>query len=202
MKSSVSSRVDATRRSLLVLGTWFFVLGPSLGLSPSFVPDPGALNGAQGTRDHERTTDQERTKHQAPGTGNQPWLGTWQQIPPSSKWFNPWPYQKVMLRIEPWEDGLRVVYDMVRRRGGLAHMEWSGGLDGKDYPVQGVDYVLTNAYRKLSDRSYKIVVRVDGREAAVATSSVSADGSTMVVNTVERDARGQTVKTSAVYKKR
>ena len=149
-----------------------------------------------------RTTDQERTKHQVPSTKDQPWLGTWQQIPPDRKWFDPWPYQRVTLRIEPWDDGLRVVYDQVRRRGGITHMEWSGRFDGRDYPVQGVDYVLTNAYRQLAERSYEIVVRVDGREAAVATASVSADGSTMTVDTVERASAGQTRKTRAVYRRR
>ena len=88
---------------------------------------------------------------------------------------------------------------MVRRRGGITHMEWSGRFDGKDYPVQGVDYVLTNAYRTLSDRSYEIMVRVDGNQAATATASISADGKTMSVNTVEKDAQGRTVKTSASY---
>jgi hypothetical protein len=92
-----------------------------------------------------------------------------------------------------------VVYDLVRRRGGITHMEWNGRFDGQDYPVQGVDYVLTNAYRKVSDRSYEIVVRVDGREAAVATAVVSGDGMRMTVDTIERDARGQTVRTRATY---
>ena len=134
------------------------------------------------------------------GQLNAPWFGTWQQIPPTQKWFAPWPYQKVTLRIEPQDDdGLRVVYDMVRRRGGITHMEWSGRFDGRDYPVHGVDYVLTNAYTQISDRSYQIVVRVDGREAAVATAVVSADGSRMTVDTMERDARGQQVKRTAVY---
>ena len=91
---------------------------------------------------------------------------------------------------------------MVRRRGGVTHMEWSGRFDGRDYPVQGVDYVLTNAYTQISDRSYQIVVRVDGREAAVASAVVSADGSRMTVDTVERDARGQLVRTQAVYVRR
>ena len=78
-------------------------------------------------------------------------------------------------------------------------MEWSGRLDGKDYPVQGVDYVLTNAYRRLSDKSYEIVVRVDGQAAAVATAIVSADGRTLNVETKERDAKGQTFTTTARY---
>ena len=90
---------------------------------------------------------------------------------------------------------------MVRRRGGVQHIEWFGVFDGKDYPVLGVDYVLTNAYRRLSDRSYEIVVRVDGRQAAVATAIVSSDGTTMTVDTVERDASDITVNTRAVYRR-
>ena len=179
-------------QSSLVLGASFFVRPGSL------VPGPGQ---GPGTKDEGRTTDQERTKHQAPSTKDQPWFGTWQQVPPERKWFEPWPYQKVTLRIEPLDDGLRVVYDMVRRRGGITHIEWTGRFDGRDYPVEGVDYVLTNAYRQLSDRSYEIVVRVDGRQAAVATASVSDDGSTMTVETAERNARGEPITTTAVYKR-
>ena len=143
-----------------------------------------------------------RTQHQVPSTTDQPWLGTWQQVPPDRKWFDPWPYQRVTIHIEHSNDGLRVVYDMVRRRGGITHMEWNGRFDGRDYPIQGVDYVLTNAYRQLSDRSYEIIVRVDGREAAIATAMISADGLTMSVETVEKDARGQARRTTAVYKRR
>ena len=84
----------------------------------------------------------------------------------------------------------------------MQHMEWSGRFDGKDYPVQGVDYVLTNAYRKVSDRSYEIVVRVDGRAAAVATAVVSSDGRTLNVDTKEQDAKGRTVTTTARYQRR
>jgi predicted metalloprotease len=91
---------------------------------------------------------------------------------------------------------------MVRLRGGITHMEWSGRFDGREYPVQGVDYVLTNAYRQLSDRSYEIVVRVDGRKVAVATAVVSPDGRRLRVDTVEQDARGQTVTSAAEYGKR
>ena len=145
--------------------------------------------------------DQGRTKDQALSTKDEPWFGTWQQIPPTRKWFDPWPYQKVTLRIEPSGDGLRVVYDMVRRRGGIQHIEWSGRFDGKDYPVQGVGYALTNAYRTLSNRSYEIVVKVEDRPAAVATAVVSSDGRTLNVDTTERDAKGQTVTTTARYRR-
>ena len=157
------------------------------------------------TKDQGRIEDEGRTKDQAPSTKDSaepPWFGSWQQIPPTEKWFDPWPYQKVTLRIEPSDDGLRVVYDMVRRRGGITHMEWEGRFDGRDYPVQGVDYVLTNAYRRLSERSYEIVVRIDGREVAVATAVVSPDGSAMTVDTTEKDAAGRSIKTTAAYTRR
>ena len=175
MRSSDSRQVDGVRRSL-VLWPWAFVHAWALVRPRSLVS----------------TKDQPQ---------DQPWFGTWQQLPPATKWFNPSPYRKVTLRIEPWEDGLKVVYDMVRRRGGITHLEWTGRFDGKNYAVQGVDYVLTNAYRQLSDRSYEIVVSVDGRTAAVATAVVSPDGRQLTVDTVERDAGGKTLKTRAVYVK-
>jgi hypothetical protein len=131
-----------------------------------------------------------------------PWFGTWQLIPPeSTSRFDSPPYKKVTSRIEPWEDGLKVTYDMVRTRGGIAHMEWTGRFDGKDYPVQGVDYVLTNAYRLINERSYEIVIKRDGQVAATAIAVVSADGATLTVTTAEKDQDGKGVTTAAVYRK-
>jgi hypothetical protein len=81
-------------------------------------------------------------------------------------------------------------------------MEWTGRFDSRDYPVQGVDYVLTNAYRRIDDRSYEILVKVDGRLAATAVAVVSPDGNTLTVSTAERSASGSSVNTTAVYDRR
>ncbi len=130
-----------------------------------------------------------------------PWFGSWELVPPAPTGRLDAPaYKKVTLRIEPWKEGLRVVYDMVRTRGGITHVEWQGRFDGRDYPVQGMDYYLTNAYRPIDDRSYEIVIKVDGQPAATATAIVSADGATLTVTTVTRDARGPQT-TTAVYKR-
>jgi hypothetical protein len=107
----------------------------------------------------------------------------------------------VTLRITPRGDGLLVVYDMVGTRGGVSHREWTGRFDGQDYPMQGVDYVMTNAYRLLTDRSYEIAVKMEGAPVATATASVSPDGATLTVVTRERDARGQPVESTAVYRR-
>jgi len=78
-------------------------------------------------------------------------------------------------------------------------MEWAGKFDGKDYPVQGVDYVLTNAYTRLDERSYQIVIKVDGDVAATAKVVVSPDGKTLTTFTNEKNARGESVTTTTVY---
>lgn len=140
--------------------------------------------------------------YQSVGRQQEPWFGTWKLNPSRSTYRYDSPYKRVTSRIEPWEDGLKVTYDMVGTRGGVTHMEWTGKLDGKDYPVQGVDaYVLTNAYRRIDDRSYEIVVRKEGAVVATSRVVVSPDGKTLRVATEERGAGGQTVNTTAVYEK-
>jgi len=125
-----------------------------------------------------------------------PWFGTWVQDLSAPARLSPLPYKKVTVRIEPWRDGLRVVYDMVRTRGGITHIEWEGKFDGGDYPVQGVDSFLTNAYRQLDGRSYEVLIKVDGRPAATATAVVSEDGRTLTVTTVEQGRQS-----TAVYRR-
>jgi DNA-binding protein len=67
--------------------------------------------------------------------------------------------------------------------------------------VNGLDYVLTNAYRQLDDRRYEIVIKVDGRQVATAVATVSADGHALTVETTEKDGRGVAVTSRAVYER-
>jgi hypothetical protein len=114
-----------------------------------------------------------------------PWLGTW-KLNLEKSGGNPGSrFKKVITRIESSTEGLKVTYDAIGVRGGVTHMEWGGKLDGRDYPVQGVDYVLTNAYTRVDDHAYQIVVKVDGARAATTTVSVSPDGKTLTTVTVE-----------------
>jgi hypothetical protein len=128
------------------------------------------------------------------------WFGTWSLNLANARERAESPrYKRVVTRIEPWEDGLKVTYDMVGIRGGVNHLEWTGRFDGKDYPMQGVDYVMTNAYRKIDNRTYEIVIKIDGILTATAQVSVSPDGRTLRVTTAERGANGQMKNTTANY---
>lgn len=129
-----------------------------------------------------------------------PWFGTWRLDPAQgTQRATPSPYKRVTLSITPHREGLKVSYDMVGTRGGVSRREWIGQLDGRDYPMQGVDYVMTNAYRLVNDRSYEIAVKMEGNAVATAIATVSSDGSTLTVVTRERDAGGKPVESTAVY---
>src|SRR5499427_10268500 len=102
-----------------------------------------------------------------------PWFGTWKLNPAKSTSNSESRFKRVTLKVEPWQDGLKVTYEMVGVRGGVTHMEWTGKFDGRDYPMQGVDNVLTNAYRKIDDRSYENVIKIEGSVRATARVVVS-----------------------------
>ena len=135
------------------------------------------------------------------GQPQAPWFGTWTLNLAKSTANRDPRYKRVTSKIEPWDDGLKVTYDMAGTRGGITHLEWTGKFDGKDYAVQGVDYVLTNAYGRLDDHSYQIVIKVDGAVAATARVVISPDGKTLTTVTTEKNAQGQSVDTTAVYER-
>ena len=65
--------------------------------------------------------------------------------------------------------------------------------------MEGVDEVLTNAYTRIDERTYDVVVKADGLEVATARIVVAPDGKTLTSITSTRNARGQILKTTAVY---
>ena len=126
--------------------------------------------------------------------------GTWKlNIAKSIYEPGPPPYKRSTCKIEPMGDVLKVTYDMVGVRGGVTHIEWVGKLDGKDYPILGIDDVLTNAYTRIDDRTYDVVVKADGAKAATARIVIAPDGKTLTSVTTTRNAQGKTLKTTTVY---
>jgi hypothetical protein len=130
------------------------------------------------------------------------WLGLWRlNLERSIYRPGPPPYRRATYRIERRANGIHVVYDMVRPRGGVTHLEWTGQFDGRDYPVQGVEEFVTYAYRRIDERTYDVVTKVDGRPAAISRAVLSADGRTITTTTAGRDSRGVDVTTITVYEK-
>ena len=122
------------------------------------------------------------------------WFGTWTlNLARSTYSPGPPPYTRARRRVEPSGDGIKITDDMVRSRGGIIHLEWTGKFDGKDYPVQGVELVLTNAYRRIDDRAYELIQKIDGEVVATSRMAMSPDGRTITTVNSSRTASATTV---------
>ena len=131
------------------------------------------------------------------------WFGSWTlNVARSTYDPGPPPYKRATYTIEPWgSDGMKVVYEMVHPRGGVTHLEWTGRIDGKDYPLQGIDAHVTYAYSQTSSGAYETLVKMGGRVAARSTIALSADGKTMTTTTKGVDSSGRAVITTTVYQR-
>jgi hypothetical protein len=117
------------------------------------------------------------------------------RVPSSAPWFGRWQatsndarYKRIVLTISPLDhDRIRVAYDMVGIRGGVNHLEWTGRFDGADYPVHGLDYVMTNAYSPIDDRSCSILIKVEGRRSGTTLVTISPDNQTLTAVTSPDD---------------
>jgi hypothetical protein len=131
---------------------------------------------------------------------DEPLIGVWRLDFSQSQFpSGPSAYSRVITRIEPFKDGVKVVYDMVGVRGGVTHWEWAGKLDGNDYPLRGAEEVVTNAYMRTGERAYTMLFKVDGRPVTTNNIVISADGRTMTVTSPARNTKGQPVVNTAVY---
>ncbi len=126
------------------------------------------------------------------------WFGTWTlNLGRSTYSPGPPPFKRATRTVTPSGDDITIVDEMVRNRGGITHLEWTGKFDGNDYPVQGVELVLTNAYRRVDDRTYELIQKIDGEVVATSRLTMSPDGRT--ITTVNSS---KTASATTIYEKR
>jgi len=94
-------------------------------------------------------------------------------------------YTRGTRRISISDATVTIVDDLVRIRGGVVHLEWTGKLDGTDHPVEGVEVYLTSAYRQIDDHTLELTQKFDGRPVVSATLVLSADGKTITTTTTD-----------------
>ena len=122
------------------------------------------------------------------------WFGTWTlNLARSTYSPGPPPFKRATRTVAPSGDDITIVDEMVRNRGGITHLEWTGKFDGHDYPVQGVELVLTNAYRRVDDRTYELIQKIDGEVAATSRLTMSPDGRTITTVNSSKTASATTV---------
>jgi hypothetical protein len=118
---------------------------------------------------------------------NQLFVGTWKVDVAKSK-YQPGPGPKSeIIRFEPVGEGFRVSLDGVNQQGPY-HSEATGKFDGVDVPVVATparQAAFTYAFSRIDERTWEIVIKVNGERQLMVRNVVSEDGKTMTgVSTV------------------
>jgi hypothetical protein len=129
-----------------------------------------------------------------------PMMGTWKLNEAKSK-IAPGAPKNHTVVYEAAGDNVKVTVDGTDADGKALHNEWTGKFDGKDYAVTGDPTSDMRAYKKVNENTLDMTIKKDGKVTATGKIVVSADGKTRTVNTSGTDAKGKTIKNTAVYDK-
>src|SRR2546427_13275241 len=81
------------------------------------------------------------------------WVGTWKLNLAKSKYSPGPPPKSATVKVEQWENGLKITGDAVTAQGEARHAEVSGKFDARDNPVTGSPDVDTDAFRRVNART-------------------------------------------------
>lgn len=127
------------------------------------------------------------------------WLGTWKLDLAKSK-FSPGPAPKgLTLKFEASQDGITLTSDGVDADGKPTHGSYTSKFDGKDVPWAGNPNADTASPKRIDANSYQNTWKKDGKVTVTAKAVVSADGKTLTVTQTGKNAKGESVNTTAVY---
>jgi len=127
-------------------------------------------------------------------------LGTWKLNEAKSK-ATPGMGKVMMVTYKNTLGNVKVTVDGVDAKGKPTHSEWSGKIDGKDYPVTGDPISDARSYTKVNDRTMDVAVKKSGKTTITGRIVVAADGKSRTVTTSGTDPSGKKVKSASVYDK-
>jgi hypothetical protein len=129
-----------------------------------------------------------------------PNMGTWKLNEAKSKIPAMAPKNNTVV-YEAVGDNVKVTVDGTDAQGKPTHNEWTGKIDGKDYPLTGDPSADTRAYKKVDDRTTELTNKKGGKVTATGRIVISADGKSRTVTVSGTDPNGKKVESSAVYDK-
>ena len=127
-------------------------------------------------------------------------MGTWKLNEAKSK-IGPGAPKNSTVVYEAAGDSVKVTIDGTDSEGKPLHSEWTGKLDGNDYPVTGDPSVDMRSIKKVDDHTLTATQKKDGKVTTTARIVLSADGKTRTVAASGTDAKGKKVSSTAVYDK-
>jgi hypothetical protein len=129
-----------------------------------------------------------------------PQVGTWKLNEAKSK-IAPGAPKNTTVVYEVAGDSIRVTLSGTAPDGTTTHSEWTGKIDGKDYPSTGNPNEDTRSYRRIDDHRLQFVSKKAGKVVLSGQVVISADGKTRTVTSGGTDPQGKKFKSTAVYEK-
>lgn len=127
------------------------------------------------------------------------WLGTWKLNVEKSK-FSPGPAPKSLtLKFEAAEGGLRLSSDGVNAQGNPTKGGYASKFDGTETPFEGNPDAETAAPKRIDANTYENIWKKAGKVTVTTKGVVSKDGKTLTITQAGKNAKGETVSTTAVY---
>jgi hypothetical protein len=129
-----------------------------------------------------------------------PQMGTWKLNEAKSK-FTPGTLKNTHVVYSSMLGQVKVKSDGIGADGKPVHIEWSGRLDGKDYPVTGDANSDTRSYTKMNDRTLATTAKKNGKVTVTGQIVVSSDGKSRTVTISGTTPKGKKFQNVAVYDK-
>jgi hypothetical protein len=95
----------------------------------------------------------------------------------------------------------KVTIDGRDEKGKPTHSEWTGRVDGKDYPVTGDPTSDMRSYRKIDDHTMDFTAKKAGKVTLAGRVMVAPDGKSRTVHSTGTDAKGKRRHFVVVYDK-
>jgi hypothetical protein len=127
-------------------------------------------------------------------------MGTWKLNEAKSKIAAGMPKNSTVV-FEASGDSVKITIDGADTKGNPTHSEWTGKLDGKDYPVTGDPNSDARSYKQIDDHTLTFTIKKAGKVTITGRVVVSADGKTRTVTTSGTDPEGKKFKSTTVYDK-
>ncbi len=127
-------------------------------------------------------------------------MGTWKLNEGKSKLAAGMPKNSTIV-FEAAGDSVKVTIDGTDAAGKPTHNEWTGKLDGKDYPVTGDPTSDARSYKQMDDHTLEFTIKKGGKVTITGRVVVSADGKTRTATSSGTDPQGKKFKSTSVYDK-
>jgi len=129
-----------------------------------------------------------------------PQAGTWKLNESKSK-IAPGTLRNTQVVYSSMFGQVKVKSDGLDANGKPLHFEWSGKVDGKDYPVTGDPNSDTRSYTKVNDRTLTTVNKKNGKVRVIGQIVISPDGKRRTITVSGTTPKGKNFTNVAVYDK-